>query len=364
MRMPGWLTVAAVVSALAGCATPPGTTTPPAAPAPLKSGVILENFDRSIRPGDDFTGFVNGAWLETAEIPADKATYGVGYMVHERSQDDVRAIIEEASSGQFAEGSDEQKVGDLYRSYMDMDRRNALGASPLADDLARIDAIASRADLAAYFAYANMAGLDAPITLFVYPDLKNPTTYAMNVWQGGLGLPDREYYLKDDDMSRELREAYVAHVQTMLDMTGVGGGREAADRIMALETRIATEHMKKEQTRDIVGLYNPYARADLADAMPTFDWAAYLDTARLSDAEMLVIAQRDYARALDGIVADTDLETWRTYFKWVLVRSTANTLDETLDNQHFEFYGKVMTGAQEQLPRWRRAVNTVNAALG
>lgn len=334
------------------------------AAATQESGVILANMDDSVAPGEDFTAYVNGTWMKNTEIPADKSSYGVGYMVHEKSQEDVKAIIEESASGDFANGSNEQKVGDLFQSFMDTDKRNELGVKPLADELSHIDGLGNHSDLAAYFARARKLGYATPFGLFVYPDLKDPTQYGLYIPQAGLGLPDREYYFNEDEKSVEIREKYVAHIEKMFDLAGVGNGDQAAETVMALETRIAAEHMLKEDTRDIVKLYNPYEIADLEELMPDFDWQAYLDAMDAPKLDRLIIMMVDYTKAMNEIIATTDMQTWQTYLQWSLINATASRVTEELDQQNFEFYEKTMRGTQEQLPMWRRGVTAVNGDLG
>ncbi len=362
-----YLTALFVLSLTACASDAPVEAPAPVESAPepmLKSGVYAENFDLGVRPGDDFFAYVNGTWVRDTEIPADKAIYGISAIVRERSQEQVRAIIEDASSGTHAPGSDEQKVGDLFASYMNMARRDELGVSPLADDLARIDALGDRSDLSRYFAYANKVGFNAPFGLIIYPDLKSPENYAMYAWQGGLGLPDREYYFNDDDKSVALRASYVEHIGRMLELSGIGGGDDAVETIMALETALAEQHMKKEDTRNIPALYNKFTLDELPGLMPDFDWQAWLDEAQLADAPHLIVAMVDYTRALNDIFATTELDDWKTYFKWQALNASASRLDASLDAQNFDFYGKVLTGAQEQRPMWRRAVGAVNGTMG
>jgi putative endopeptidase len=204
------------------------------AATPQKSGLLIEHMDMDVRPGDDFNLFVNGAWLEATEIPADKSSYGISYILHEESQEHVKTIIEEAAAGDFAQGSDEQKVGDLYASYMDVETRNKLGATPLDPELEKIDALKNHEELAVYMAEANRLGIGTPFALAQYIDFKDPKTYMMYTWQSGLGLPEREFYFLEDDKSIEIRDAYVEHVATMFDLAGYDDGATAADLILAL----------------------------------------------------------------------------------------------------------------------------------
>jgi putative endopeptidase len=328
------------------------------------SGIDLDAMDTSVRPGDDFFAYVNGTWVAQTEMPADKSRYGVFDKMRDESQEAVKAIIEESASGDFPKGSDEQKVGDLYKSFLDWDTRNAKGIEPLQPELDRIAAIENYDDLAVYFAGALTRGLDAPFDTGQLTDFLDPSQYAYVMSQSGLGLPDREYYFKDDETSVRIREQYVEHIAKMFGLAGLENGAEAAETIMALETRLAAEHMKKEQMRDYAGNYKKYALADLDGIMPSFNWAGYLTEFGIQGLPEIVVYNLDYLEALDGIIRDTDLDTWKTYLTWSALNQTASLLTRELDKQNFEFYGRVLSGTEEQRPDWRRAVSTVDGVLG
>ncbi|MBT8108791.1 MAG: peptidase M13 [Gammaproteobacteria bacterium] len=320
--------------------------------------------DTSVRPGDDFFAYVNGSWVEGAEMPADKSRYGLFDILRDESQEAVKAIIEESASGDFPIGSDEQKVGDLYNSFLDWETRNARGIEPLQPELARIEAIAGYDDMAAYFAGALTRGLGAPFGAQQLTDFLDPTQYAILLAQSGLGLPDREYYFKDDANSIAIREQYVAHIEKMFAIAGLDDGADAAKTIMALETRLAAEHMKKEKMRDYAGNYRKFALDDLPGIMPNFDWDAYLTELGIQDLPEIVVYNLEYLQALDGIIQDTDLDTWKTYLTWSALNNAASRLTRELDQQNFEFYGKTLSGTEEQRADWRRAVSTVDGVLG
>ncbi|WP_289644375.1 M13 family metallopeptidase N-terminal domain-containing protein [Maribacter aestuarii] len=330
----------------------------------LTSGILTEYMDTSVNPGDDFTAYVNGTWVKNTEIPADKSSYGVGYIVHEESEDNVKKIIEESASGDFEKGSDEQKVGDLYKSFMDMEKRNELGVAPLQPEFEKIESIKNYDELATYFAYANKYGINSPLGLFVYQDFKDPTIYTVYTWQAGLGLPDREYYLKEDERSKEIRSKYVAHIETMFDLAGLPNGAQSAEKILDLETKIASKHLEKEKTRDLVGLYNMFPVDTLSNIMPKFNWTNFLSEAGLANQDKLGVLMLDYTKALDKIISSTDLNIWKTYLKWSVLDANASRLSESLDNQNWEFFSKELRGTQEQRPMWRRGVSTVNGTLG
>ena len=330
----------------------------------LTSGILTQHMDTLVNPGDDFTSFVNGTWVKNTEIPADKASYGVGYIVHEESEDNVKKIIEESSKGDFAKGSDEQKVGDLYQSFMNIEKRNELGVLPIQDELAKVDGISNYDELATYFAYANKVGVNVPLGLFVYQDFKDPTIYTVYTWQSGLGLPDRDYYLKEDDRSKEIKTKYGEHIEKMFNLAKLPNGSGAAKTVIALETKLAEKHMEKEKTRDLVALYNMFPVDTLSNIMPKFNWNAYLSEAGLEKQDKLGVLMLDYTKSLDNIITSTSLDTWKTYLKWGVVDANASRLNEALNQQNWEFYSKELRGTQEQRPMWRRGVSTVNRTLG
>jgi putative endopeptidase len=355
---------AAALLLIAACGQQAGEQQVAEQPKELRSGIGLDGMDVNVRPGDDFFAYVNGKWVETTEIPADKAQYGTFDILRDESQENVKAIIEMSASGDFAKGSDEQKVGDLYRSFMDMDTRDARGMEPLQPELDRIDAISSYDDLAVYFASVMKRNLDAPFAIGQTADFKNPKQYMIYAAQSGLGMPDREYYFKDDEASETLRAKYVEHIEKMFGLAGFDEGAAAAETIMALETRLAEQNMKKEDARNWSENYNKVALQDLPGLMPNFNWDGYLAAADLQDLDAIVFLTTDYVKALDGIIADTDIDTWKTYLYWSALNNTASRLTSALDQQNFEFYGRALSGTEEQRAIWRRAVNSVNGMLG
>lgn len=330
----------------------------------LTSGINKKNMDTLVKPGDNFAMYVNGTWMKTAKIPADKSSYGAFDMLYDQSQKDVKAIIEEAAKGNNAEGTDEQKIGDYYASFMDRKGRDAKGIAPIQPELKAIDAIASYDDLAAYFGKANRAGVSIPFSVSVMSDFKDPTKHTLITWQGGLGLPEREYYLSNDAKMTEIRQKYVAHIEKMFQLTNMPNPAENAAKIMALETALASQQMKKEDTRDIVKLYNVYAVKDLKTLMPDFNWTAMLKNAGVDREKKLVVTQVDYTKNLNNLIKNTPIDTWKTYLKWGVINGSASLLTTALDKQNFEFYGKNLYGTESQQEDWKRAVEMVNGGLG
>lgn len=330
----------------------------------LKSGVVKENMDTSVDPGKNFMAYVNGNWIKSNEIPADKSSYGAFNVLRDNAEDEVKAIIEEAASGNFKKSSDEQKLGDLYASYMDMEKRNQIGTVPLKQELDKIDAIKDYNALNTYFAYANKIGINVPLTLYVSQDFKNPEIYTVYLRQSGLGLPDKEYYLKTDKRSEEIKAEYIEHIGKMFDLAGLGNGKTAATTVMNLETKLAEKQMDKEKTRDLVNIYNMLDATALREVMPDYNWDGYLKEAGVENEKKIGVLMLDYTKALNDIITSTDLDTWKTYLKWSLIHAKASDLNAVLEQQNFEFYSKELEGTEEQRPMWRRAVSTVNGNLG
>lgn len=330
----------------------------------LSSGIVLNNIDTLVKPGDDFSKFVNGNWEKVTQIPADKASFGAFNQLYDQSQKDVKVIIEEAAKQKNAQGSDEQKIGDYYASFMDRKTRDSKGVAPIQPELAKIDGILNYSDLAAYFGHANRYGGNVPFSISVESDFKDPTKYTAITWQGGLGLPERDYYLSNDAKMTEIRSKYVTHIETMLKLANIENPTEKAKTIMALETTLAKSQMKKEDTRDIMKLYNPFALADLKTLMPDFDWSAMLKTAGFDKEKKLVVTQLEYTKNLNNIIKNTSLDTWKTFLKWGIINNAASSLTTDLDKQNFAFFGKSMSGIEQQEEDWKRAVSTVNSGLG
>jgi putative endopeptidase len=350
--------VASAMLIFAACNSKPGAS------SELHSGIILKNMDTTAVPGNNFTEYVNGTWMKNTQIPSDKSSYGVGAMVNDKAQEDVKAIIENAAKGTPKDGSEEQKIGDFYESYMNTKVRDSIGLAPLNDEFKKIDAIASPKDLASYFAYANKTGIMIPFNISVLEDFKDPKKYMLMTWQGGLGLPDREYYSLKDAKSTEIRTKYVTHIGNMLSLAGISDAKAKAIQIMALETLIASKHMKKEETRNIAGLYNKYAVKSLNTLMADFDWNTLLTEAGVKNTDSVVVAQVAYTKDLNAILKNTPLDTWKTYLKWAVTTSAASSLTSALDKENFDFYAKTLYGVKEQKPQWRRAVDEVNGNLG
>jgi putative endopeptidase len=353
-RMASWI--------LLGIVTTVGAVS--ARQAIVASGIDLGTFDRSVRPQDDFYKYVNGKWIERTPIPADKASYGSFDILFDKTERDLRAIVEETGKTGGAPGSDAQKIGDLYASFMDEARVEALGAKPLAGELAAIDAIATKADLARAFARLFKLGCDAPIVAFTEGDFKDPKSTAFFVYQSGLGLPDRDYYINDDAKLAEYRTKYLTFLASMQRLGGLSAPDASASDVMALETALAKSQWTNVELRDIAKMYNRFTVSDLAREFPGFDWAAWMTELKVSSLPAVVISQPSYVKAFTAAVSDWPVDRWRPYLRSSLIRGYAPFLPKAFVDARFEFYGRTLNGTPEQRPRWKRAVTAIDGNFG
>ncbi|KUE80119.1 peptidase M13 [Aeromonas schubertii] len=340
---------------LAGCQSTP----------PRHSGLQGANMDLGVKPGDDFFRYANGHWLGTARIPADRPADGAFYALRDRSLADVKVLVDEAVKANASEGSDQQ-IAALYESYMDRTRRDALGMAPLSPLLAEIDKVQSQSDLAHAFARSARIGGGAPFAFWIGADEKDPDSYSVTLYQSGLGLPDRDYYLKDDAEARALQQKYQAHIAAMLARSGIPAAEAdtQAARILALETRIARLQWDNVTLRDREKGYNPKSQAELKQLASRFDWGRWLDDTGLAKQQRLIVGQPDYLAGVDALMQETPLADWRAYLRWHLISSWAPYLDKETDRLNFAFFGTTLSGTPQQRPDWERALGVLDDHLG
>ena len=327
-------------------------------------GIDTTGFDRSVRPQDDFNRFVNGTWMARTEIPADLSSYGSFVALRERSEAAIHAIVEEAAASGAADGTELQKVGDFYASFMDSARIERVGIAPLRGELQRIDALESCTDLPTLLAHLQHIGVGGPVGVFVGQDQKNSDAYIVSVSQSGLGLPDRAYYLTDSDRFAGIRDAYVRYLTTLFTLAGRPDAAGAAGRVLALETKIAEAQWDRAKNRDRDATYNRMSVDALDGTMPSFSWHTYLEEGGMGAARDVVVRQPDYLEKLDGIVTSTPPSTWREYLSARLLSAYADELPSGFVDASFEFRGRTLSGLQEPRPRWKRGVSEVEGALG
>jgi putative endopeptidase len=335
-----------------------------AAHKPPALGIDLATFDKAVRPQDDLFHHVNGTWLAKTEIPPDKSSYGSFDMLIDKSQADLRAIVEEAAKAQKTPGSDAQKIGDFYESFMNEARAEEAGLKPLEPELTAIDRIQTKTDLARYFARMFKLNLLNPIVGYVEGDAQQPDHDILYVFQGGLGLPDRDYYLQNEPKLVEYRQKYVAFLTTLLQLGNTSGAEAAAKGIFELETRLARAHWTNVENRDAVKTYNKRALPDLSKEFPGFDWAAWTSELGIAQAPAVIVSQPSYLKAFAAAVNELPVDRWKPYLRASLLNGFAPFLNKALVDVEFGFYGQTLRGVQENQPRWKRAVNTINANLG
>jgi len=359
------LASAAALAACAASAPKPAATTPVVAPEPqLRSGLDLTGFDRSVRPQDDLYRFVGGGWLAKTEIPADRSNYGSFSILDDQAREEVKQLIVVASTlANRTMGSDAQKVGDFYLAYMDNSRAESLGISPLKNELARIDAIATPRDVARYIGYSQRIGVAQPFAWFSGADSKNSSVYLGALYQNGLTMPDRDYYLSPDEKYAQFRAKFAEYVEQMLARAGERDARSAAARIAALETRIANYQWTKVQNRDPVKTYNPMTLPEYQKLAPGFDWMAFFEGMG-APVQRLDVNQPSFIKGIGQLVKTVPVSDWRVYFKFQLLDSYSPALSAQFADLEFGFHQKTLNGVPEPLPRWRQAVDSMDENMG
>ena len=336
-----------------------------AATPALRSGIDLQWQDTSVRPQDDFFKFMSGKWLATAEIPADRARYGSFDQLRELSEKRSRDIIDALVADKHLKaGSNQQKIAALYNSFMDEARAEKLDIQPLKSTFARIDKISKPTDFPALIAHLSQIGVSLPINSGVGQDARDSRTYAVYVSQGGLSLPDRDYYLKDDAKFKGFRDAYVKHVEKMLSMSGEKHADKAAADILALETQIATIQWTKVENRNPINTYNKVDMSKLGDVTPGFDWNAYFEGTGVGHkVNYVIVRQPSFMTGMAKLFKDTPVDTWKTYYKWKVLDAYAPFLSKRFVDEDFSFSSVTLRGIPENQPRWKRGVGRVEESL-
>jgi putative endopeptidase len=333
----------------------------------LSTGIALEYVEPSVRAQDDFFQHLNGKWLKTVEIPADKSSWGAFHKLHDDTQPQLRAIIERSAATKNPRaGSEEQLIGDFFASYMDEARLEQLGITPLKGELAKIAAIKDKADLPATFARLGRVGVTVPFGFYIHQDAKDSTKYVADLYQGGLGMPDRDYYLKLDDAKlADTRAKYQQHVEKMLALSGDKNAAANAKAVVDLETELARVQWTKVENRDPVKTYNKVELAKLAELAPGYAWDAWLNEAGIKGkTDYVIVSQPSYLKGMAEIVNRVPLETWKVYLQLHTVNGYANYLSKAFVDQRFAFHGTTLSGAPKLEPRWKRGVSTIEGSLG
>ncbi|MGD8359658.1 MAG: M13 family metallopeptidase, partial [Lysobacterales bacterium] len=331
----------------------------------LGSGIDESGFDTTVRPQDDFFEYANGKWVAETPLPADRARWGSFDRLRQESQEAIRTLVEEVSAEEnVAPGSASQKIRDYYNAYVDSDQPNTLGVEAIRPELDEIAAIGSYDDLFRTFSTLGIYGVDSPIGGGVFSDLKDPDTNVVYIVQAGLTLPDRDYYLKDDDQFVKGRELYRAYVARLFDLAGIEGGAEKADTLFALEHALAEVQWTKEENRDPVKTYNPKTPAELTEMAPAINWNVVLEAAQIPARDRYIVQQPSFFTSASDIIKDTDLDTWKDYMTFQAMDTFAPVLGDDFFQAWFDFYQAGLQGIEEPEPKWKRAVNSINGNMG
>lgn len=360
------LVLAALAVTLAGCEymprrlDTPGAAATPAVPAPT-SGVIDANFDASVRAQDDLFRHINGTWLKNNAIPADKTSYGIDGLLDDRNQEWLKALVEKAAAG-GEPGSEARKIGDLYATYLDETKLNALGSKPLLPLLNRIDAIASRKELPTLFAEFDLNGINTPVGPYVHPDARDVSRYSLDLYQSGLGLPDRDFYTEKGERFEKLRAAYLDYMTRLFKLVGEKDAAGKAKQVMAFETALAKLHWTQVENRDPVKGYNPRTLKALAKEAPGYDWAGWIAGLGVKT-DAVVVSQPSYLKGYAKLAKRTPLPTLKAYAKLQAMAAAAPYLSQDFYDVHFGLR-RALTGVEQPLPRWKRGLRVVEGSLG
>jgi predicted metalloendopeptidase len=332
----------------------------------LASGIATEYIDPSVRPQNDFFAYLNGKWLQTVQIPADQASWGSFDQLYENSLAQLRGIIEQTAAKGGAVGTDEQRIGDFYASFMDEARLEQLGIAPLKGELDKIAALKNKAELPALLAHLGKIGVNVPFDFGIHQDNKDSTRYVADIGQGGLAMPDRDYYLKADDAKlADAKAKYQQYVGNVLAMAGDQNAAANAKAIVDFETELAKIQWTKVELRDPIKAYNKVKLADMDKLAPGIGWKSWLDAAGLSGkTSYVIVGQPSYLKALAQVSDKTPLETWKAYLAMHLIDAYGGYLSKNFVDARFDFHSKTLAGVEEIEPRWKRGVGAVERAQG
>jgi putative endopeptidase len=330
------------------------------------TGLDLSWLDPSCKPCENFFQFANGGWLRTHEIPAAYPAWGLFNELQQKNQQVLHELLEQAAAEKAPAGSLDQKLGDFYRSCMDTRQIDAAGLGPLRSELRRIEAIRSRKALEAELARLHRRGVSALFRFGPTEDFKNSSQEIAEAAQGGLGLPDRDDYLKDDEPTRRLRDQYRQHVERMLHLLGEPDAQARADAeaVLRIETSLAQASMSRVELRQPENTYHKIGLAEVQQLTPHFSWKRYLREVGVESVAELNVVHPGFFRAMDRELASVPLEQWKAYLRWHLVHALATAMPTAFEEENFNFYGRVLTGAQQQRPRWQRCVEATDRLLG
>ena len=338
----------------------------PAAKA-LASGLDAAAMDKTVRIQDDIFDYANGHWLKNTPIPPDRSSVSIASELLDKSLEQLRGLIETATKDAAAPANGEaRKIGDLYTSFMDEAAVEAAGLGALKQELARIDALKSKSELPALFAHLHRIGVSTPYGLGVSPDIRDTTRVAVGVDQDGLGMPDRDYYIKDDDAKLvAIRAQYLKAVEKLMGLAGLPNAAAQAKAVLELETRIAKAQWTRTELRDPVKTYNKVMLNTLDGATPGYHWQVYLtDTGISGKTDYVIVGEPSYFKAFGAMIATEPLSAWKSYLRWHVLMEHAGYLPKAFVNASFEFFGTALRGTPEIRPRWKRGIALVEGSIG
>ncbi len=332
-----------------------------------ESGFDLKNLDRSVSPAKDFFDFAIGGWRTTNPIPQDQVRWGTFELLQEKNDAIVRKILEKAAANKnWPQGSAEQKIGDLFATGMDSARIERDGYKPIMPMLQKIEAIQNKKEFYNTIAEFHMGGVPSLFGFFVSIDAKKSNVMAPYLSQGGVGLPDVEYYIKDDARSKEIREKYVQHVANLFKLINVDASTsdKYAQIVMSIETQLAKNSNTRVENRDPVKTYNKMTVDNLTDVSNVFNWKSYFDNMGVGNIDLIIVSQPKFFKGLNDVLNSVSLDDWKIYLKWNVIRDAADAMSSVFVNEDFDFNGKFMNGAKEIQPRWKRILRVTNGVVG
>ena len=329
-------------------------------------GFSMSNLDKTCKPCDDFYQFAMGGWMKSNPIPPEYATWGSFTVLRDKNLTDLRAILESVAKENAPAGTNKQKIADFYGSCMDTSAIDSAGLKPLAAELAAIEAVEDRKTLETEIASLQRERVNAVFRFFSAPDFKDSSRNLAQLGQGGLGMPDRDYYLREDDKSQQLRTDYVQHVAKMLELAGAAPEKAAAGAkvVMDLETALAKASRNRVELRDPDKNYNKMTLEQISALTPDWSWENYLRTMSAPALDQANLRQPDFFKEMNRELSAVPLADWKVYLRWQLLHAYAPALPESFVQENFDFYGKKLSGAKEILPRWKRCVQATDQNLG
>jgi putative endopeptidase len=343
------------------------------ASGPARSGTLpadrdplVQNMDPSVSAGADFFTYACGRWLKQNPIPPAERGWGIANLVREEVYRQLIGICEKASASGAAQGTSEQKVGDFWAVAMDSSAADAQGAAPLKPYLARIDSIRTRAELLAVIAAFQVEGFNPLYALFIGQDERNSDKYIIHLWQGGIRLPDRDYYFNNDSTTKHVRAEYGKHVAAMFRLLGqdAATAERSSRAVVAIETELARRSRTLEQRRDPWANYNKRSMDALARATPAIDWKQQFAVMGITGVDTVIVGQPEFLAQADSLLRAVPLDAWKTYLRWDVVHALAPRLSRPFDQENFRLYGTVMSGTKVQRPRWKRAMDAEENGIG